>query len=109
MAAARTRRTVKMITMTRTLAIRNPSRHTISRDPAEDDHRGSRDQRAIGPTPERTRVKGSGRLRQQAQKPKMLETQAETDLRMPPKTTTTFLRLLPEPPRTGATQNALRR
>jgi hypothetical protein len=32
MAAARTRRTVKMIIMTRTLATGNPSRHTISRD-----------------------------------------------------------------------------
>ena len=43
----------------------------------------------------------------QAQKPKMLETQAETDSQVPPKTTTTFLRLhrhLPEPNRTKSAQ-----
>jgi hypothetical protein len=32
MAAARTRRTAKMIIMTRRLATRNPNRHTIRRD-----------------------------------------------------------------------------
>ena len=51
-------------------------------------------------------MKGSGRRRQQAQKPKMLETHAGTDLRVPPKTTTSFLRLLPAPPRTGIQRSA---
>ena len=62
--------------------------------PAEDDHRGSRDQRAIATRLSATQVKGSGRPGQQAQKPKMLETQAITDSHVPPRTTTTFLRLL---------------